>query len=96
MFAVYVELSRTLVWDHGQAFFSLHRRADCILTVKGLRSPDRRPRPTVSQVEAAYLYNFEKFVIWPADNAASSGFRSLYRQRSVLAVSRRHGRGREC
>jgi len=29
-------------------------------------------KPTESQVKAAYLYNFGKFVTWPADRAAAS------------------------
>ena len=32
------------------------------------------PRPTPSQVEAAYLFNFGKFVTWPADHAPSDSF----------------------
>ena len=30
------------------------------------------PRPTVPQVEAAYLYNFGKFVTWPPDRTPSA------------------------
>jgi YfiR/HmsC-like len=30
------------------------------------------PRPSESQVKAAYLYNFGKFVTWPSDRAATS------------------------
>ena len=30
------------------------------------------PRPTVPQVEAAYLYNFGKFVTWPPDRTTDA------------------------
>ena len=32
-----------------------------------------RPKPTETQVQAAYLYNFGQFVQWPANAAAAKG-----------------------
>lgn len=32
----------------------------------------QQPHPTESQVKAAYLYNFGKFVRWPEDNSSSA------------------------
>jgi len=37
-------------------------------------APAEEPRPSESQVEAAYLYNFGKFVTWPADRPYSEAF----------------------
>ena len=43
----------------------------CLLIFCGLANADR---PSEYQVKAAYLYNFGKFVNWPADAAATSDF----------------------
>lgn len=43
-----------------------------VLLLTAYFSPAQELRPTESQVEAAYLYNFGKFVTFPADRAASS------------------------
>lgn len=43
----------------------------CLLTFYGLAWADR---PSEYQVKAAYLYNFGKFVSWPADAGAASEF----------------------
>jgi len=45
--------------------------AACVLLVSTLLFADQ-PRPTEYQVEATYLYNFGKFVQWPAGASGSS------------------------
>ena len=44
-----------------------------ILVFGASYSSAQAQRPTESQVEAAYLYNFGKFVTWPADRATRAG-----------------------
>src|SRR5690348_4279341 len=43
----------------------------CLVIFSGVAFPDR---PSEYQVKAAYLYNFGKFVSWPADATAISEF----------------------
>ncbi len=43
----------------------------CCLTLTGARA--QQPRPTESQVKAAYLYNFGKFVTWPDTGSGAAG-----------------------
>jgi len=43
----------------------------CLLILSGVAFPDR---PSEYQVKAAYLYNFGKFVSWPADAGVTSEF----------------------
>lgn len=48
--------------------------AIAFLLLNALYSPAQGGRPTESQVKAAYLYNFGKFVKWPQDRATAADF----------------------
>jgi len=43
-----------------------------LLLISANLVPAQTTRPTESEVEAAYLYNFGKFVTWPADRAVAN------------------------
>lgn len=60
-------MSRKLVPFRNRAYVL----AACLLTFCGVAFSDR---PSEYQVEAAYLYNFGKFVSWPADAGVASEF----------------------
>ncbi|MFZ0562150.1 MAG: YfiR family protein [Terriglobales bacterium] len=48
-----------------------------VLTLTVISSSAEEPHPTESQVKAAYLYNFGKFVTWPATPAPSADSREI-------------------
>lgn len=60
-------MSRKLVPFRNRAYVLFA----CLLTLCGVVFSDR---PSEYQVKAAYLYNFGKFVSWPADAGAASEF----------------------
>jgi uncharacterized protein DUF4154 len=43
-----------------------------LLLISANLAPAQTTRPTESEVEAAYLYNFGKFVTWPADRVVAN------------------------
>jgi hypothetical protein len=66
-------------WLRSRLFRTIQRRLfyckfslATFLVLSASYSLAQHSHPTESQVESAYLYNFGKFVTWPADHPASS------------------------
>ncbi|HUK47334.1 MAG TPA: YfiR family protein [Terriglobales bacterium] len=64
---------RSLLGKTQSALACLLWAFSLVALLTGSYSQAQEQRPTESQVESAYLYNFGKFVTWPADHAAGVG-----------------------